>query len=360
MDENLRRVFDQVKPSGEQKEAMLDRLLESERKGRPMRKLKKLTVIGIAAALMIVTCAAAVVTGIDQRLLDFMGWGRQAQELLAPGAMPVDVTVEDNGASLHVSQVLRDRYSVLLLADFTAPEGTVLETDTGDDPFITFSGAPPELLDGDGTPVSNEHAFGWNLVVLEDEDPEDNRLSLLFTVEMMDGIGEEVRAISLSNADLIRFDAGREESVTLYAGNWSCEVPLPQNDTGWSQYSGTVLELPDAVVYERGIYLSPMSLEFTLGMEESLPIAEKHRVQRLYFYPDTIMLTDQAGREISLGPDGSGSGTTDETRWLFQLPEIIDPSRFQGGTLTLVLGGQTFAIPLDDLAPAGSVPSSQN
>lgn len=63
MDEQkFRRVFDQVKPSRSQKEAMLARLLESERKVVPMKKLKKLTAVGIAAALVLalVTCAAAV------------------------------------------------------------------------------------------------------------------------------------------------------------------------------------------------------------------------------------------------------------------------------------------------------------
>ena len=103
MDENLRRVFDQTRPSPEQKETMLRRLLEPERKGKPMRKLKKLTVVAIAAALMVISCAAAVVTGIDQRLLDYFGAGPEQAELLAPGAVPVDVAVEDNGAALRVT-----------------------------------------------------------------------------------------------------------------------------------------------------------------------------------------------------------------------------------------------------------------
>ena len=76
---------------------------------------------------MLVTCAAAVVIGIDQRLIDFLGGGEQAQELLTPGAQPVDVTTEDNGASLHVTQVWMDRYTILFLSDFTAPERTVLD-----------------------------------------------------------------------------------------------------------------------------------------------------------------------------------------------------------------------------------------
>lgn len=77
MDESLRRVFDQTRPSPEQKEAMLDRLLEPERKDKPMKRLKKLTVFGIAAALMAVTCAAAA-SGLPARIYHLAtgGWDR--------------------------------------------------------------------------------------------------------------------------------------------------------------------------------------------------------------------------------------------------------------------------------------------
>lgn len=58
----LNRVFDQLVPTEEQEKAVLDRLLQTERKVIPMKKMKKLTSIGIAAALvlLLITCAAAV------------------------------------------------------------------------------------------------------------------------------------------------------------------------------------------------------------------------------------------------------------------------------------------------------------
>ena len=86
---DLNRMFDALAPTAEQEQAVLDRLLQTERKDRPMRKLKKLTVIGIAAALMVISCAAAVVTGLDQRLLDYFGANQEQAELLAPGAVAV-------------------------------------------------------------------------------------------------------------------------------------------------------------------------------------------------------------------------------------------------------------------------------
>lgn len=59
---DLNRMFDQLAPTAEQERAGLSRLLQTERKVIPMKKMKKLTSVGIAAALVLalVTCAAAV------------------------------------------------------------------------------------------------------------------------------------------------------------------------------------------------------------------------------------------------------------------------------------------------------------
>lgn len=347
----LSRMFDALAPTPEQEQAILDRLLQTERKGRPMKNWKKITVIGVAAALLLMTCAAAVVA-LDRRLLDYFGAGQEQAELLAPGAVTADVTVEDNGAVFRVTQVLRDRYTILMAADFTAPEGTKLELGGGDDPFLSFGQTPPELLDGDGAPICQESSISWDLAVLEQ--PADNRLSLLYTVELMDGIGPEARTAVLSNVDLRRFDGEKEEPVTVCAGDWSCTVPLPQKDTGWSCTSGAALELPDAVVYGKEVYLSPMSLEFTLelgGLEEDLTTAEQNRLRRLYLTPYEVTLTDQTGQKIALGTEMEGFGAGSESICLFRLPEIMDPARFRGGSLSFELDGQTFTLPLDDLAP---------
>ncbi|RAY93089.1 hypothetical protein DK853_55035, partial [Klebsiella oxytoca] len=65
-------------------------------------------------------------------------------------AVPVDVTAEDNGATLHVTQVLMDRYNIMIVADFTAPEGTVLDMDEENDGidrgFGGMEWSMPELL----------------------------------------------------------------------------------------------------------------------------------------------------------------------------------------------------------------------
>lgn len=360
----LNRMFDRLAPTAEQEQAVLDRLLQTERKVYPMKKLKKWAAAGIAAVLVLVTCAAAVATGIDQRLLDFMGWGQHAQELLAPGAISVDVTTEDNGAALHVSQVLMDRYSILILADFTAPEGTVLDMaeELGSDVYRSFGGldgARPDLLDRAGDPIELEQDWGMLTSVLDDGDPLDNRLTLLLRMDLSDGIQPdwEIAGLSLPAKNLVRYDPEAEDIITVYSGDWSCQFPVPWQDIGQRARPNQVaghLDGADITVTE--VYLSPMTLQIQLLRETPVP---RHSAGATEIYQrwvsaisgDRVTLTTKDGQPVPLTELGGSSGDQ-EQNISFQLDEVTALEDLRGGTLTLRIGGGSVDIPLNDLAPA--------
>ncbi len=359
---DLNRMFDALAPTREQEQAGLDRLLQMERKVKPMKKLKKLTVIGLAAALMVISCAAAVVTGIDQRLLDYFGAGPNQAELLAPGAVPVDVTVEDNGATLHVTQVLMDRYTIMLLADFTAPEGTVLDLGReADDIFCDFNAGSlgasvPDLLDQTGEPIPGVGGWGWRIVVLDDEDPLDHHLSLLFRLELENGIQPdwEIGGISLHNSDLVRYNP--EPTVTtIYSGNWSCEVPVTWQDMGRSIQPNQIVGQLDGInITMTELYLSPMTLR--IQMESEAPIPQQYgggignRWHQLA-NSDTMTLTTRKGEVIPLTDLGGSLGDQDQNRG-FRLEEITALEGLEGGTLNVSIEGGSVDIPLEGLVSA--------
>lgn len=360
---DLNRMFDALAPTQEQEQAVLDRLLQTERKGRPMRKLKKLTVIGIAAALMVISCAAAVVTGIDQRLLDYFGADQEQAELLLPGAVPVDVTVEDNGATLHISQVLMDRYNIMIVADFTAPEGTVLDLGREADDIIcafdsgSIGASVPDLLDQAGEPIPGVWGWGWRTIVLDDEDPLDHHLSLLFRLELEDGIQPdwEIGGISLRNSDLVRYNP--EPTVTtIYSGNWSCQIPLTWQDIGRSvQPNQTVGELDGIDITLTELYLSPMTLRVQL--ESETPIPQQfgggigNRWVQLIADPGNLTLTTRKGEVIPLTDRGGSLGDQDQDR-SFRLEEITALEDLEGGTLNIRIEGGSVDVSLNDLIPA--------
>lgn len=370
--QEFNRVFDQVRPSQEQKDRMLRRLLEPEKEVFPVKKLRKLTVIGIAAALMLITCAAAVVTGMDQRLVDYFGGGEQVEALLLPGAMPVDVAAEDNGATLHVTQVLRDRYNIVAVADFTAPEGTELNEHIFSGFRIDHEGM--QFLDSEGIPMNDriagsyDYTTGWEL--LDDGDPKDNHLSLLFRLTIPAGMRAELDITSLrvaaENPQALRL--GKVEVLPLYNGNWSLEIPLPQTDMGCTQqFDQVVGELDGSAVRLKEVYLSPVTLMVTLEREEKIDLTienEKtfmrwsfaldgeHFAAANGYEPaiDRTVLTDRDGnvvplecRDCSIGED------LRQCYYPFRLTQAADVEQLQGGTLTLRVGDSSVDIPLDGL-----------
>ena len=363
--DDINRVFDQIRPSQEQKDTILNRLLEPERKVAPMKKLKKLTLIGIAAALMAVICAAAVAAGIDQRLIDFLGGGTQAQELLAPGAQPVDLTVEDNGAVLHVTQVLMDRYSIFILADFTAPEGTVLDMkENANGNYCGFSGldgSMPSLLNQAGEEIDLNQSWSYQVRTLDDGDPLDNHLTLLLRMDLCEGIRPEweIAGLLLPAVDLICSDPESEELITVYTGDWSCQFPITWQDMGQSVRLNRVAgHLDGADITVKELYLSPMTLQIKL--ERETPVAAYGDKSGTQVYsrwvgvlsgPDCVTLTDRDGQTIPLVELGGSSSPQDQDG-SFQLGEITSLARLQGGNLSLRIGDGSCDIPLDGLALA--------
>ena len=367
---DLNRMFDALAPTADQEQAVLDRLLQTERKVFPVKKLKKLTVIGIAAALMVISCAAAVVTGLDQRLIDYFGGGKQVEELLLPGAMSVDITAEDNGATLHATQVLRDRYSIAVLADFTVPEGTVLDVErfagfSLDDEGILF-------LNSDGVPVNDNIAdsyvftCGWRL--LEDGKPEDNHLSMLFYLTIPEGLREnlDVTALRVSTMNMAFINNGKVEWP--YTGNWPMVVPLPQSYQGYTQqFDQRVGELDGSAIRLKEVYLSPITLKVTLEREEEIhaSLSPEEREQQWTRWAFALreeqsdgvsraVLTTRDGCKIPLEfRDGSADGVnTNQYNYVLRLTQATDVEELQGGILTLRVGDGSVDIPLDNLVPA--------
>ncbi|USF27763.1 hypothetical protein N510_002720 [Firmicutes bacterium ASF500] len=349
MKEKLNRVFDQVKPSPEGRERMLDRLLQTERKDRPVKKLKKLTVIGIAAALMVIviSCTAAVVTGVDQRILDFLNAQPAQEELISPYAVPVNITMKDNGGTLKIRQMLVDRYSMLLLMDFTVPDG--VDVTKAEHP-AQWMGAGwyvrvCDFLDSNGSEMDGAVNADW--VCLE-RDTEQRRITFLYYEYLAESNTNEVHSIRFSASDLCA-----KGGVTLLSGDWSCVIPVSSN-SGWETIMNEVYWTEGIEERITEIYLSPMTLHVTL--ERDVPLDGDIDSWSVLNSPDAIndfewlqtqiILTDKDGEAVVYKLKRvSGNPQTQTLTVGFE--EIMDPARFQGGTLT-IFGHE---IPLDNLVP---------
>lgn len=366
----LNQMFDKLAPGPGRERELLRRLLQDNaRRNRPMKKWKIAVMAAAAAALMVTAAAAAVVLPwIDQRMLGRLNVDpensqevAQAVDLLYPGAMAVDITREDNGAALHVTQILRDRDTIMILADFTAPEGTRLYMGEPDPPdvstfkgFANGSGEAADFLDESGASMGKDglvSGYGWR--PLDDDDPLDNRVSLMFTLTPQmgeDATAWDAASLRVPAVDLAYYDLEERREVTVYSGDWSFETPLPQKDIGWTMRVNQELgTLDGAVLTAEELYLSPMTFELRLnregGIDFGAPIDEENAEENEAMYGrwlsignnvKRITLTTGDGEAIPLELRGGGSGIgLNDKLVTHRLSKITDPAKFQGGTLTL-------------------------
>ena len=367
----LNRMFDGLTPYQRREQELLEKLLQDDtRRVKPMKSWKQVVVAAVAAALLVTTAAAAVVPGLNRRLLEYFGVAPEdtkTVELLAPGAIEVDVSKESNGATLHVTQVYWDRTCIRVLADFTAPEGTVLDMGDFDDPkcwtpkgFISKEWTWPYFLNAEGEQLENKAYGSYRWRVLKDDDRQDNRCSMVleYNTHFYEGtLLKDAVSLWVPAIDLYYFVGGEEENETVLTGDWSFEVALPQHDIGYFWQADQVIgTLDGAEVTLEKVYLSPMTLELTLvreGTVEEFWADENENVRHNWWnmldQEDGVILTARDGTEVTL-TQGGGSGALCQIK-RFYLEEVTDPAKFQGGTLTLNWDGGKAVIPLDQLSP---------
>ena len=370
----LDRMFDGLKPGPGREQALLRQLLQEQaRRNRPMKRWKSAVLAAVAAVLLVTAAAAAAVPGLSQKLLAYLGVAPEdahTAQLLAPGAVAVDIVKEDNGATLHVTQVLRDRHCVLVLAELTAPEGTQLymgEPDpTGWNTMKGLNGTGgmvfPDFLDENGEKLDVSAYSHWRMV--DDEDPWDNRVTLMFT--FAPNSAQKAASLWVPARDLAYFDMEEQAVVPVYSGDWSFEVPLPQGEIGWTlKPDQAVGRLDGADIYLEELYLSPMTLAVSLRREGGVDLtgpADENEAEYGRWLSignaKQLILTTRDGETIPLEGTSGTIGIEDKIL-MNRLTQIADPAKFQGGTLTLewdfTHNSQetgSFTLSLDDLAPA--------
>lgn len=348
MDEsNLRRVFDQIAPSQEQKTAMLDRLLNEERKVTPMKKLRKLPTVLVAASLLVLACAFTVMVGLDQRLLDYLDAGQEEAALLSSSAVPLDIRMEDGGGVLEIKQALTDRYSALFLMEFTAPEGTVL--DGSYYRLDHHGGSNQEAVTPDGTWIG-----GWfsDFTLLEDDDPEDDHISLLYSLRP--AAGEPGLLGSTVSFHFDELCDGNDPTDVVLKGDWSCTFPLPTQDSGIWYAVDRPVTLGEYETNLKTLYLSPLSLVYELGDGRDSLKEISSAVMDTDQWDDLLILTKANGQTIRTQDRGYHlSFPTDvfpqeDSRFYYRIGQIIDPEEI----VSIALLGQTFS--LNTLTPVSN------
>lgn len=343
MDEReFKRVFDQVQLSREEEEAMLERLLSEQRRTSPMKPMKKTVTILAAAALLLMACAFTVATGLDRRFVAYFRGTEEDARQVSGGVVGVEQSFQyENGWTINIEQVLADRYSLAVLTEVVAPEGTVLDGEA-----YYFELGMELLPSARNQPAGS--GWGYGPVILEDEDPGDNRLTFLQTkgareLGAKDLLGQSVtltpKWLLESGGKKLDVDFSREEQEQ------SCTVALPEQDSGRTYTLSAPIRADGETMTLSELYLSPISAAFVLkgGPGEERALEES----------DLACIEENASLHLADGTEVSirrmVSQTTDEATGavhsIFQTDMILEPEDVTAITLlgqTVSLDGVAF------------------
>lgn len=331
-----KRVFDQVKPTPEQEQAMLDRLLQEQKEVKPVSRRKKITVVLVAAAVLLMACAFTVATGVDQRLLALFRGDEQDAQQITEGVVSVGESYTyDNGWTVEVEQVLVDRYSLAALVDLIGPEGTVLD---GEDCFVDFAS---EIIPEDGEGVGS---YVSGSTVLEDENPEDNQISFLWqrgpSTFLKSGTQSMIGCeITLRPTWLTR--GGSRGVIADFRGDQrTFTVKLPEKDSGWTYQLGCPLQVDEETMTLEELYISPISAVcFVNGTPNDSRMWGPPGLSDIY---ESLVLNMADGESVAMSQSVSQTYNPEsgEGRLVFQTERIIQPEN----VVSVTLLGQTFSL----------------
>lgn len=341
MDEReFKRVFDQVQLSREEEEAMLERLLNEQRRTIPMKPVKKTMAVLAAAALLLMACAFTVATGLDQRFLAYFRGTEEDAQQVSGGVVGVGQSFQyENGWTINIEQVLADRYSLAVLTEVVAPEGTVLD---GEAYYFELGMELPPSAHKLGA----SSGWGYGPVILEDENPADNRLTFLQTKGTRELGAKDLLGQSVTLTPMWLMESGGKKlNVDFSTEEQSCTVALPEQDSGRTYTLRAPVQADGETMTLSELYLSPISAAFVLEGEpgEDRPLEES----------DLARIEEDASLHLADGTEVSirrmVSQTTDEATGavhsIFQTDMILEPEDVTAITLlgqTVSLDGVAF------------------
>lgn len=337
-DHEFKRILAQVKPTPEQEQVILNRLLADQKEVKPMKRMKKLTAVAVAAALLLLTCAFTVAVRLNQKFAALFGAGEQEAELIAAGVVQVDQShTYENGWTIEVEQVLADRYTLAVLMEVSAPEGSAL---WDEDCYV--------WVDSDLRPEPKEKGVGgWvsGSTVLPDQDPDDRHVSILWhrgPTTYLHADPQIFLGRSLTFTPICLESNRTGELADFSQERHDFCVRLPEQDSGRQYQAGLPIQVGKETMSLRSLYLSPISVAFLIQGEGDDPRMWGPTTFSQIEGAAVLNLSDgqavSMGRSVSQSYDPiTGAGT-----FIFQLDRIVDPDKAVSMTIldqTLSLEG---------------------
>lgn len=325
----------------EAKEEMLKKLMtdleEMEHGGKPKsmrRKLSRVAVAGIAAAMILSVGAGATVVYNKLASESFAGvFGTAHTEIIDKIGRPVGASDTDNGVTITADAIIGDKYHYAITYSIAKDDGTPLDIDLNK---TVGEGVLPMGFDSDDVSLAGWRGGAHGSAYFYDADPTDNAIQYVMTREISDG---EVmhRKATAEFENLYKFDENGTR-VPVVEGNWKIKFALDFEDASVDLPTGQTFEQYGMEYRIDNISLSPIALrvDYTVNKEvEWDPNAgsgrvNEHDAEQINRYLENIKIfvnkidgtvVDMSNSGGSISKSDNGGETTCQKGNLFE--EVI-------------------------------------
>lgn len=301
-----RETMNELQFSPQQKQAMIDRLMsESVKppKGR-LIPLRRLCVLGAAAALAGTLCLGAAATGAlkpaGQVFAGIFGASPAQTEIIDRIGYPLDASATVDGVTVRADAIIGDTYSYAIVYSIFREDGQPITAD----PNPNGDGLLALRFDNWDTNVG--HMGGMHgTAYFFDQDPTDNAVQF---VEL--STADSPLEPGTATVQLTDLRQGLEEDAPVLAsGTWTLRFDFAFEDSSLTLAGGQSFSLGDKTAVLNSVSISPLSLRIDYTVDAAAQSqAEDVSSDALGLYLQTLnaTLTLTDGTRIDLNEFGGG------------------------------------------------------
>ena len=347
MEQNVyRNELERLRFTEEGKTALTDALMAEQAASQRRRSpwLKRGAIAALAAVLLVGT-AAAVALPLWEAYFGPMDEGQLAVVEQLSENLPDAVT--SNGATMTPLAAFGGHGALYLMLEVEAPAGTVLPTLVEDEQYWLSGGAEPQvrtrLETAEGRDVE-DLSYAVGVTCLEDDDPTDNKISLVVNVTA-DG---DLAGLTLRIPGLWKWEIADKSIFTpIFTGDFAFPISADMGEDCVTtlDVAGVTAQTKWGPVTLETLELSPLGVRWTYRIDEATAQAAREAEQAAAEEPPAVTVLDEDGSEMPA--ETAILVSPQMTLILKDGTEVGFPIGFQGQEDGLQVCSGSFGAPVD-------------
>lgn len=339
MSNRYRDSMDRLHFTQEQKQEMVNRLMEAEPVSsvrRPLR-FRRFAAVGAAAALALSLGVAGATGALDSAGDAFSSLfsGAAKTEIIDQIGYPIGASATSNGVTITADAIMGDTYSYAIVYSIRRDDGSPLVSDETLAAGVEQNGLLPLRFRNYGTQVRTSGGGSHGQSFFYDADPADNAIQFVEMMTQDQPIKPGTASVTFQDLS-VHTDNDYRTSETLAEGTWRLKFDFAFEDSSISLPAGQSFVLNGMDATLDAVTLSPLSIQVDYTVHQELAWSEDrddgqinaHDREQSYRYfeslPVVITYTDGTTQDLT---NAGGGITPGDGETVCQKSRIFDELR---------------------------------